>query len=280
MKKAFLTIVTCAMATATMPIATPTMAQGTVGPISRVGSTCPSGYSQGSTVQKSKPNPNMCYPSSSSAPAVYVKNGPCAAGYKADFGYCTGAGGSASSSSASTTYIPPTYGKIVKANSYDRCPVGYWTDENARGNCVSPYKDKAPSSRLKKDGACAADEVDEWGVYCTSKLTTMTRSEAENTAVADVNIIWAPEGKSANQGGEYENTPGILGIFGPIGGSPASAAASSSGSDQGSNGAQCQASGNGAAQGAAVGGAVAGQAGAVIGGMIGGFGKKKKKSGC
>ncbi|NLR72325.1 hypothetical protein HGI47_15730 [Novosphingobium sp. ERN07] len=245
----------------------PAHAQGSTGPITRVGGTCPSGYTQGSTAQNSKPNPNMCYPGSG-APSVYVKNGACAAGYQSEFGYCT--------SKVSATYVPPTYGSITKANQLDRCPVGYWTDEGNLNICSTPYQGKAPASRLKRGAACSGEEVDEWGIYCTSRLHKLTRSEAENTAVADVNNLFALSGgKTSPQGAEYENTPGILALF-PAG-SAKSASPSSASAAASTPAAQtpCQPD----ASGAAIGGAIGGQAGVVIGGMLGGFGKKKK-SGC
>lgn len=266
-----------AMALTAIPFASPAMAQGTVGPITRVGSACPSGYSQGSPAARATPNPNICYPGSD-APAVYVKNGPCASGYRSDFGYCTDKPDGA-------VYTPPTYGSIKKANRMDRCPVGYWTDQNDITSCVSPYQDKAPASRLKKGTACAADEVDEWGVYCTSRLHKLSRSEAENTAVADVNNLYVlSNGGTSPQGADYENTPGIVALFSAASAPQASGQASTAASgDQAAattQTAQCP-TGNGSATGAAIGGAVGGEAGAALGGMLGGLGKKKKKAaGC
>lgn len=249
------------------------MAQGTTGPLTRVGTACPSGYSQGNTAQRSKPNPNMCYPDSSSSPAVYAKNGACAQGYRAEFGYCT-------SKADGAVYTPPTYGSITKANQMDRCPVGYWTDQNNIKSCVSPYQDKAPASRLKKGAACSADEVSEWGIYCTSRLHKLSRSEAENTAVADVNNLFVlSNGGTSPQGAEYKNTPGIVALFPASSRQEASSAGSASADASAATGGQCAASGS--ASGAVIGGAVAGDAGAVLGSMLGGLGKKKKKKeGC
>lgn len=272
MRQVLFSLASGAVALAAGSVPTPAAAQGSVGPITRVGGTCPSGYSQGSTVQSSKPNPNMCYPGSN-APAVYVKNGACAAGYQSDFGYCT--------NKVSATYIAPTYGSITKANSLDRCPVGYWTDEGNLKICSTPYKGKAPASRVKRGGACAANEVDEWGIYCTSRQHMLTRSEAENTAVADVNNVFALSGgKTSPQGAEYENTPGIVAIFGGAGGGSGSTAAASGGGTSQSAQSGCQTDGVGSASGAAIGGAIGGQTGAAIGGMLGGLAKKKKKVGC
>lgn len=245
-----------AMAFAATPFASPALAQGAEAkfPVPRAG--CPK------THVKSRRGPDTvfyCYPKENSGDG----------------------GSSGSSSSSGPTYTDPTFGNLTKANEYDRCPVGYHTSDSARTTCVSYHQGKSPASRLKKGGACSADEVDEWGLWCTSKTTALTRAEAEDEAISDVNVIFAPEGRGATQGPEYENTPGILAIFGPKGGKQAAAASTALSGDQpaAQQAAQCTTD-NGSATGAAIGGAVGGDAGAVLGGMLGGLGKKKKKKGC
>jgi hypothetical protein len=257
--------------------ATPAAAQGSVAPVTMVGSACPSGYGQGSTAQKSRPNPNMCYPRGSDSPSVYVTSGKCAAGYRKDFGYCTDKADGA-------VYTPPTFGSIMKANAFDRCPVGYHTSEPDVMKCVSyDYSaGKQPATRAKKGGACASNEVDEWGLWCTSKLTKLTRKEAEQEAVADVNHLFPRDGKGGNQGADYMNTPGIVGIFGAAG---ANSSGASSSSKSGGNSETAAAPANPnctspSSTGAALGGALGGDAGAALGSMLGGLGKKKKKAGC
>lgn len=270
MKKAFLTIVTCAMATATMPIATPVMAQGSLAPMPKAkDEKCPTNWSQ-------KTDKTACVPSSLARPAYRSATKKCAAGYEQSWDFCVEKGPSTYTGPAADRLV--SYGTITKANRLDRCPLGHFSksDMTTCSTRLSP----APKSR-KKTGACNSNEIDEWGLWCTADANVITREQAVMEADRDFNAIYSANGANyPNQGNDTENYPSMVAAYGPKGGSPASAAASSSGSDQGSNGAQCQASGNGAAQGAAVGGAVAGQAGAVIGGMIGGFGKKKKKSGC
>ena len=224
-----------AMAFTAIPFASPAMAQEWIW---RDGA-CPSGYSQGQPGRAGQSDSDKCY--------------------KGNFG----------------VYTPPTYGSIKKANRMDRCPVGYWTDQNDMTSCVSPYQDKAPFSRVKKGSACQSDEVDEWGVYCTSRLHKLSRSEAENTAVADVNNIYVlSNGGTAPQGAEYENTPGIIALFSGAGTPQASTASGESRTAQASG---CA---TGSATGAAIGGAMAGEGGAVLGSMLGGLGKKKKKQAC
>lgn len=274
-----------AMAFTAIPFASPAMAQGTVSKMSLPEySSCPKGW------QKSRRGSDTtfyCYPTKDSKPA-YPKEGStrCADGYEQQSNFCVAkddedSGSSSSSGSGGGGYKDPTFGNLTKANEYDRCPVGYHTSDSARTTCVSYHQGKSPASRLKKGGACGAEEVDEWGLWCTSKSTTLTRAQAEDEAISDVNIIFAPEGRGATQGPEYENTPGILAIFGPKGGKQAAAStASETASDQpaAQQTAQCT-TGGGSATGAAIGGAVGGQAGAALGGMLGGLGKKKKK-GC
>lgn len=186
--------------------------------------------------------------------------------------------------SSGPVYTPPTYGSIKKASAFDRCPVGYHTSEPDVMECVSyDYAaGKQPLTRAKNGKPCAADEVDEWGLWCTSKVTQLTRNEAEQEAVADVNHLFPRDGKGGNQGAEHYNTPGLVAIFGPKGGKQAAASTASEGSgDQpaAQQAAQCSTD-SGSATGAVVGAAVGGEAGAALGGMLGGLGKKKKKKGC
>ncbi len=97
----------------------------------------------------------------------------------------------------------------------------------------------APKSR-RKVGAFRANEIDEWGLYCTADATVITLAQAEDEAGRDFNAICA-----AN------DAP-----------------------DQSTN---CE---NSSSPGTVLGGAVAGDIGAALSAMLGGFGKKKKKAGC
>ncbi|NBB24219.1 hypothetical protein GVM20_03650 [Porphyrobacter sp. SLTP] len=277
-----------AMALATIPFASPVAAQGTVAKMALPEySSCPKGW------QKSKRGSDTtfyCYPTKDSKPA-YPKEGStrCADGYEQQSNFCVkeddeSSRSSSSSSSSGAVYTPPTYGSIKKASAFDRCPVGYHTSEPDVMECVSyDYAaGKQPLTRAKKGKPCAADEVDEWGLWCTSKVTQLTRNEAEQEAVADVNHLFPRDGKGGNQGPDYKNTPGIVAIFGPEGAAPSANGASGAASsdDQAAAApktAQCTTD-SGSATGAAIGGAVGGDAGAVLGGMLGGLGKKKKKT--
>lgn len=243
-----------AMAFAAIPFASPAMAQGTEAkfPVPRAG--CPKTHFKS---RRGSDTIFYCYPKESSNDESSRS--------------------SSSSSSGGGGYKDPTFGNLAKADEYDRCPVGYHTSDSARTTCVSYHQDKSPKSRLKKGAACGADEVDEWGLWCTSKTTTLTRAQAEDEAISDVNIIFAPAGRGATQGADYENTPGLVGIFGRKG---SGGSASSSGSAGESETAQNNGCANGSATGAAIGGAMAGEGGAVLGSMLGGLGKKKKKKGC
>ena len=282
-----------AMALATIPFASPAMAQGTKSPAAHDGARCPSGWRNHAAGENGK----LCYPRSSSSPAIYLNRrgrAPCASGYGQAEDWCVAgvkssaassrdSGGSSSSGgSGGPVYIPPTFGSVKKASAYDRCPVGYHTSQPDVMECVSyDYAaGKQPATRAKNGKPCAANEVDEWGLWCTSKVTRLTRKEAEQEAVADVNHIFPRDGKGGNQGADYMNTPGIVAIFGPAGTPATSAASTGSAGDQpGSGTAQC-ANTNGAATGAVIGGALGGQAGAALGGMLGGLGKRKNRGGC
>ena len=257
MKKFNISILMTATVLAMAPVSTPAVAQDSE-PASS-GGRCGSGFYRGGSYEWQKPlgmnDRTMCYrkPKSVEDAEDAKSDGP--------------------------VYIPPTYGSVAKANKFDRCPIGYHTNENEMLQCVSfDYAaGKQPATRAKKGGACAANEIDEWGIWCTSKLTQLTRTEAEQEGAADVNRIYAIDGKGGNQGPEFKNTPGIIGIFGAEGTSQASASSGSGATDSADEPKKCDPSGSGSASGAAVGGAVAGQAGAVLGSVLGGLGKKKKK---
>jgi hypothetical protein len=272
------------MSLAALALPVPVMAQGTVGPTPATGQrVCPSGYVASLSNGRSD---KICYPNSGARPVYSRASGEkCADGYEVDKNWCIESSRSKSSSgSGGAVYQPLARGSFKKADPKDRCPVGYWTTQDDIGTCASPSSAKIPATRLKGSSACGANEVDEWGLYCTSKETTMTRREAEDIAAGDVNNYYVLSGGgNAKQGYDYANTPGIVGIYGKAGGAPAptSANAAASSSEE-SKPAPCETSASGSAAGAAVGGAVAGDAGAVLGSMLGGLGKKKKKkaAGC
>lgn len=267
-----------ALAFTTIPFVSPAMAQGQAGAFAPRGAQgCPQGYSRGSSTgnNSAKRDPKVCYPSRSNPPRIYEMDygsDTCPSGMRPDNSgsrFCTDL--------PSTTYTDPTFGNLTKANEYDRCPVGYHTSDSARTTCVSYHQDKSPKSRLKKGAACGPDEVDEWGLWCTSKTTTLTRAQGEDEAISDVNIIFAPAARGATQGADYENTPGLVGIFGRKGGGASTPSSSGSGDSQTAQNSGCV---TGSATGAAIGGAMAGEGGAALGSMLGGLGKKKKKQGC
>lgn len=257
-----------------LPVATPAFAQGSTGPTPAIARGCPDGYNNGGG--RASTSATMCYPTSSSAPAVYANPSkkPCASGYSPNSQYWC-------SNKPETAFVAAqTFGNVPKANANDRCPVGYWTSRDSATSCVSYYKDRSPASRPKRGGACAANEVDEWGLYCTSKTTSLSRAQAEESAVSDVNRIYEDSaGQGARQGGEYENTPGLIGIFGRKGGGSAATSSSSSNQQSASNDAPAANCTTTSTTGSAIGGMLGGDAGAALGGMLGGKGKKKK-NGC
>ncbi|WAC22362.1 hypothetical protein [Blastomonas sp. SL216] len=259
MKIISMAVASAAMAFAAIPFASPAAAQGAEAkfPVPRAG--CPKNY------QKSRRGSDTifyCYPNKSSNDEKSSSS-------------------SSSSSSSGAVYQPLARGSFKKRNAADRCPVGYWTTQEDINTCASPSSAKIPATRLKGSSACSADEVDEWGLYCTSKSTSMTRSEAEDIAAGDVNNYYVLSGGgNQTQGYDYANTPGIIGIFGGGGGSAGTSSSASPDSAGNSQTAQASGCANGSATGAAIGGAMAGEGGAALGSMLGGLGKKKKKQGC
>lgn len=268
---------------------------------------CPSGWT---STKNGQTDTSMCFPQGSLAPKIYAKRerDACAPGYVEEQRiWCTTKGApkasssssgskpaeapkAASSSSGSSASSGPSgpasdrlvsYATIAKANPLDRCPLGYFSksDMTICTTRLSP----APVVR-KNTGGCKADEIDEWGLYCTANAAAITRTQAENEAIRDFNAIYAANrGTPPAQGSDTDNYPSMVAAYGPKGGAQASSstsAAPAAADKPASQTAQCQ-SGDASAAGAAIGAAVGGQAGAALGGMLGGLGKKKKKApGC
>ena len=263
------------LALPTLPIATPAFAQGSLSPFPRQ-SGCPNGWSSGRAGQARTPNPDMCYPGSSAVPAYPNPSGKsCAEGYSKSAGYCASRKEEYSGPTAADQLV--SYGTITKANRADRCPLGYFSKADM-ATCTTQLS-PAPKSR-RKAGACRANEIDEWGLYCTADAGTITRQQAEQEATRDFNAIYSANGANyPNQGSDTENYPSMVAAYGPKGkGGGSSASQSSSGSsDTGSApAANCTTT---SATGSAIGGMLGGQAGAALGGMLGGK-SKKKKNGC
>jgi hypothetical protein len=247
----------------------PGAAQGNVGPIKRL-EMCPDDYSPKFSVKD-----GMCYPNKS-APSVYIpqRKGNCASGYRPNGPYCT--------TKVAQDLTPAadrlaSYGTIAKANRLDRCPIGYFSksDMTVCTTRLSP----APQSR-RKASACKANEIDEWGLYCTANASAITRAQAEQEADRDFNAIYSANGAKGPiqtpSGDDTTNSAPMVAAYGRKG----SGAASSSSDSQSASAPVDPNCTSPSSTGAALGGAIGGDAGAALGSMLGGLGKKKKKAGC
>ena len=79
-------------------------------------------------------------------------------------------------------------GKLRKPRHDVRCPSG-WQSTEERGECWT-YLANPPRSRLSNNRPCAAGELNEWDIWCTSNYQHVTYSEAERAGVYDVNIYY------------------------------------------------------------------------------------------
>lgn len=236
---------------------------------------CPSGWSDRRNGAKS----GTCYPQSGATPIYPAgsSTSKCPTGFGHRQGWCV---------KGDDTYLTDrARGKVIKANLLDRCPIAYFTNNEAPNTCITMAANP-PSVRLKGSGACRSGEVDDWGIYCVSDYGGLERGPAA-TGLRDWNAIYGINGgKSPIQADLAEGTqytPAYLTIFGRVksDGSPmrggASAAPSSTGASaanaSGATPNPCR-----SATGAAIGGAIAGEGGAALGGMLGGLGKKKKSA--
>ena len=283
--------------------------------IARTGSTCPSGYSRGSTAgltNSTKPNPDLCYADGSKPPYVMKKaslSDPCPAGLRAESSgslWCT-------NKPEARGMAPEQWlakGRFPKPSKAARCPATYRSSLDFT-ECYTSI-DNPPAVRLSKGKPCGPDEVNEFDLWCTSRFDHLPYSEIESAAFGDYAKLLdlaAAEGRPYStvpgNGQENKASPGIRAWYQAQGKLTAAAAApaasgpskgdhTSAAEDEargmaaargmtGSNAgqpapAQCT---SGSATGAAIGGAVGGDAGAKIGSMLGGLGKKKKKqAGC
>jgi hypothetical protein len=181
---------------------------------------CPNDYRPGSANQPNSPNRRLCY-------------------HRRDLEKANAASGSSSSSSSDsgsdTQLTTSARGTIAKPRRNDRCPIGYFTNNEAPMTCITQYE-TAPSVRLKGAGSCRAGEVEDWGLYCVSDYARLTRDDAGAAGTRDWNDISATnQMQPPNQAdvmGDSDYTPAYITIFGrvkrdgsPIGGTAAAAPA-------------------------------------------------------
>ncbi len=269
-------------------LATPAQAQGTTSAVPKEGKVCPSGWAPGKS-HTPMVGFDLCKPMGSNAPAIYLKTGStCAAGYRVESSWCT-------TLPEPKEFVQSSSGEsLVKPSKGDRCPTGFFTN-NTGGNpgleCITKTE---PSviSRPKGGKPCKANEVDEWGLWCTSNYEHLTSEQMQSWALKDYNNIY-----SYNRGvptvvvhksiddltyDDIKGTPVHTKVYGTVPeGTSSSTSSASNGTDSGQANPvrSCKTAEQ---QGAAIGGALGGAKGKALGGLagsaLGGLGKKK--SGC
>jgi hypothetical protein len=263
---------------ATATYAAPASAQSGLGQVASEGATCAVGWSN-PRVGGSRLDSSVCVATGSNAREVYRRHGneACRAGYNTGTSWCEKAPVQTIHSSNATP--------LEKASKGDRCPTGWYTD-NGGLQCIT--KVTSPTSARAKNGRpCRANEVEEWGVWCTSNYEGMPAETMRSWALRDWNSIYGYNRgvPTVNVGQEITEavikiTPVHAKVYGNtmvtdpvVGGSNTSA---NTGANAATPTPSCT---NGAAQGAAVGGAIAGSTGRALGGMLGGM-ARRSQSGC
>jgi len=259
-------------------LATPAQAQeGVLGRVAAEGATCPAGWSN-PKLGGGRSDSTVCVVSSSNARAVYRRQAgeTCKPGYNTGSFWCE---------KAPAAYVHKgSTDSLEKPNKTDRCPTGWFTTGNGM-TCVTQMKEPT-SSRLKAGKACRANEVDEWGVWCTSNYETLTPENISSWAMRDYNAMYAfnrgvVAAFAGNDLDEQLLTPVHRKLFGnaPAKAAPAAQSATSATNTAPTPSKVCETA---AQQGAALGGALGGSRGQALGGLagaaLGGFGKKK--TGC
>jgi hypothetical protein len=284
---------TSAVALATSGIFSPAPLMAQTGP-AQIGTafngSCPGGYSRGSTMGKSA---DLCYADNSKPPMVHKKGSvsdACPSGMRPESVssyWCTNApearGWSAEANLSKAS-------RLTKPSPDVRCPTG-WASAKDLKTCYTTL-DNPPATRLSKGKPCAANEMDEWGVWCTGDISGVTYAHADGHGTKDFNEVYLY--RQLN-GGDWESmkcclSPAAEAYYAANGKGAKPQAASMDGPGDYTSAADDEARARaimggsaspcGSAAGAAAGGAVAGQGGAVLGSLLGGLGKKKKKAGC
>lgn len=193
--------------------AAPAAAQGTLNPQPTQGAadSCPKGWSNTEGGRRTK----TCRPLPGAKAAYYPQTGRnCATGYIKSGIFCV---------EGQPITVTATAGSVKKANPLDRCPVGYFTDPGNGHMCTS-LAAAPPVIRLKGEGACAAGELEDWGVWCVANYEGLTRKDAAK-GYPDHNGIYQTSFKTTGkqqasrmadlpEGKEY--TPAYFLIFGRV----------------------------------------------------------------
>lgn len=211
--------------------ASPAQAQGTLSPQPKQNDSCPYGWSDRQGTQRT----NTCYPNPRSKAAYWPAGRDCRSGYVKTGRWCL---------EGEPNVVLASAASVRKAHPLDRCPVGFFT-LTGNGELCTSNAESPPTIRLKGDGPCAANEIEDWGLWCVSNYAGLTRQDAAK-GFPDYNGIYrtsftttgrtsTPNQADLPEGKEY--TPAYFVIFGrvdregnPIGGAASAAAASSPGS--------------------------------------------------
>lgn len=261
--------------------APPAFAQGqNVESVQKIG-TCPRDWHEGGTRPGQSGIRGRCYPDSSSSPRIYLRASTserCATGYYDWDRYCTT--DKPVLVSAERTFALAT--KLAKPAPNARCPVG-WASTRDLQQCYTTIENGSVA-RLSNGKPCKSDELEEWGLWCTSNYQNIAFERADNAGAKDFNEVyaWTLRNRGDTKSVGDSLSPAATAWFASQKGGSSNGAASTSNvaasSSNSAGNAANQACANSAAAGAAVGGLLGGTGGARIGGMLGGL--SKKKPGC
>lgn len=197
------------------PLPEPAEAQGVRNRIERQAKNCPPGWSSDN---------HFCVANSGSSPAVYhgPRNGTCADGYKSWGNYwCVedkssrrNSGSASSAAAPSAASGPPTSAGLLltKTNARQLCPSGYRTSGDLK-HCNTEFTN-APAARSRPASGCSADEIEEFGVWCTSRQTGLTAKQIETVTMQDFNIIYTFTRERPVPERSQPNTPLMLALDG------------------------------------------------------------------
>jgi hypothetical protein len=188
-----------AQTASTSPQAIPSWYTGSADP-------CPSGWRRNGRMCENRGSGEAIFP-------ITTRGTPCPSGF-ATFNqgvFCI--------QGADTQLTRSSRGTITKVRRNDRCPIGYFTNNEAPMTCITQYQ-APPSVRLKGAGPCRAGEVEDWGLYCVSDYARLTRDDAYAAGTRDWNDIYVTSDlKGPNQENVMDDssyTPAYITIFGRV----------------------------------------------------------------
>ena len=146
----------------------------------------------------------MCYPQYANSPEIYRNRSKnCRSGY-GNYSEMWCVQGYDEHPQLSNPHV------FTKTNKDDRCPAGFYTYfDKCTTELARPSK-----ARPKGNGNCAAGEIAEWGIWCTSDYQHLTMDDIKSAAIRDYNNIAGNTGREPRQSPDNDYSEVYTALFG------------------------------------------------------------------